>query len=372
MSYTEEGITETDIVEVIVSEPGPAVPVAVTGVTLVPETLALTAEGATGTLVETIVPAEATDRRVTWASSAPAVATVDAGVVTPLTAGPTTITVTTVDGSFEDTCVVTVSEFVVELIGIEVDPEEMTLLLNAIGTLEVTAHYNDDTLDEDVTGSCGYGSSNNSIATVEAGEVTAVAEGTTTITVSYTDGDITIEAFVEVTVTESKAMEIIADDLLTFTEGEEFVDGETVGEFTVSLVANSDVDKSILAYFTLPPGTTLEYYDPEGGSYHTADPPGWYPADYLMTDDTDYGGYNVIPTADWEEWVFGPPKEGFTLEDVTYKFRAKFTTEAVGIHPILVGVWEVKPGTPDEPSTPAIKVDLLVYKVITFEVVEEE
>ncbi|MBU4510535.1 Ig-like domain-containing protein [bacterium] len=84
------------------------VPVAVTGVTLDQATMALTAGGATGTLVETVVPADATDKTVTWSSSVPAVATVVNGVVTPLTAGTTTITVTTVDGSLTATCEVTV------------------------------------------------------------------------------------------------------------------------------------------------------------------------------------------------------------------------------------------------------------------------
>jgi hypothetical protein len=71
---------------------------AVTGVTLDRVTMTLTAGGATGTLVATVVPANATNKSVTWSSSAPAVATVSVnGVVTPVTAGTTTITVTTVD-----------------------------------------------------------------------------------------------------------------------------------------------------------------------------------------------------------------------------------------------------------------------------------
>ena len=86
----------------------PTVPVAVTGVTLDQATMTLTAGGATGTLVETVVPADATDKTVTWSSTAEAVATVANGVVTPLTAGTTTITVTTVDGSLTATCEVTV------------------------------------------------------------------------------------------------------------------------------------------------------------------------------------------------------------------------------------------------------------------------
>ena len=55
----------------------PTTPVAVTGVTLDQATMTLTAGGATGTLVATVAPATATDKSVTWSSSAAAVATVN-------------------------------------------------------------------------------------------------------------------------------------------------------------------------------------------------------------------------------------------------------------------------------------------------------
>ena len=84
-------------------------PVAVTGVTLNHATMTLTAGGATGTLVATVAPATATNKSVNWSSSALAVATVVNGVVTPLTAGTTTIIVATVDGGFTATCTVTVN-----------------------------------------------------------------------------------------------------------------------------------------------------------------------------------------------------------------------------------------------------------------------
>jgi len=84
-------------------------PVAVTGVTLDQATMTLTAGGATGTITKTVTPANATNKNVIWSSSDEAVATVAGGAVTPLTEGTTTITVTTVDGSFTATCAVTVT-----------------------------------------------------------------------------------------------------------------------------------------------------------------------------------------------------------------------------------------------------------------------
>ena len=87
----------------------PITPVAVTGVTLNQATITLTVGGATGTLVATVTPANATNKSVTWSSSAPVVATVVNGVVTPLTAGTAIIIVTTVDGGLTAACTVTVN-----------------------------------------------------------------------------------------------------------------------------------------------------------------------------------------------------------------------------------------------------------------------
>ncbi|WP_146226653.1 S-layer homology domain-containing protein [Aneurinibacillus soli] len=83
--------------------------VPVSGVALYQSTLSLTAGGSTAKLTATVKPDNATNKKVTWSSSNTDVATVDAnGEVTPKTAGTTTITVTTEDGSEKATCLVTV------------------------------------------------------------------------------------------------------------------------------------------------------------------------------------------------------------------------------------------------------------------------
>ena len=80
----------------------------VTGVTLTPETLTLE-QGESETLTAAVEPGTASNQTVTYASSNPAVATVDPdGTVHALGEGEATITVTTRDGSFTATCVVTV------------------------------------------------------------------------------------------------------------------------------------------------------------------------------------------------------------------------------------------------------------------------
>lgn len=82
---------------------------AVTGVTLDRDTLALDVDE-TATLTATISPANATDKSVSWSSDDTSVATVVGGVVTAIAEGTATITVTTTDGSFTDTCRVTVTD----------------------------------------------------------------------------------------------------------------------------------------------------------------------------------------------------------------------------------------------------------------------
>jgi len=127
-------------------------PIAVTGVTLDQATMTLTAGGATGTLVATVAPADASDTSVTWSSSALAVATVAAGVVTPLTEGTSTITVTTVDGSLTDTCEVTVEAAVVNTAPVITAIANQTTTLGELFSYPVVATDADgDTLTYSLT-----------------------------------------------------------------------------------------------------------------------------------------------------------------------------------------------------------------------------
>jgi uncharacterized protein YjdB len=83
--------------------------IAVTGVSLDKNELAMQVGGATQTLTATIAPANATNQNVTWVSDDTDVATVENGVVTAVGEGTANITVTTQDGSFTASCAVTVT-----------------------------------------------------------------------------------------------------------------------------------------------------------------------------------------------------------------------------------------------------------------------
>ncbi|WP_314586302.1 discoidin domain-containing protein [Paenibacillus terrigena] len=81
----------------------------VTGVTVDKPTLSMDVLGAAATLTATVAPVDASIKTVTWSSSDPSIAMVDAqGVVTAKGQGTATITVTTTDGNFKATSDVTV------------------------------------------------------------------------------------------------------------------------------------------------------------------------------------------------------------------------------------------------------------------------
>lgn len=88
--------------------------IAVTGVQLDQSSGTVTA-GDVVTLTATVLPADASNKTVTWTSSAPTVATVSNGVVTTLKAGSAVITCETEDGGFTASYSLTVEAKVIDL-----------------------------------------------------------------------------------------------------------------------------------------------------------------------------------------------------------------------------------------------------------------
>jgi len=150
-------------------------------VTVIPETLVLASIGATQSL-STIVHDEdgnvVTEAEIEWSSSNEAVATVDGdGVVTAVAEGSATITATSGEASGT-------SEVTVEMSGPAVILSPTSLLLSSIGatgTLAATVYDVGGLVVIDAE--IDWASSNEAVATVdEDGVVTAVAEGSATIT----------------------------------------------------------------------------------------------------------------------------------------------------------------------------------------------
>ncbi|MGE5701641.1 MAG: Ig-like domain-containing protein [Clostridia bacterium] len=149
--------------------------------------LTLTAGGETAVLHATVRPTYATYTSVTWSSSDPKVATVDSdGVVTPLSPGTTTITVTTADQAKTATSKVKVVE-AAKLIRLKASEKAVLLQPNKSVSITVYAIYSNGT-EEDITEdrAVKYSTSSKTKATVTAGVIKAgKKEGTATITITY-------------------------------------------------------------------------------------------------------------------------------------------------------------------------------------------
>ena len=165
----------TSIKDAITEVTGLPKDIDVTNITLDKTALELT-EGETATLTATITPSDATDKTVTWATSDESIATVDNGVITAISEG--TATITAKAGNYTATCTITVNMKVVEVTGITLDKEIITLLEGETMVLSATI-FPINTTDRKIT----WTSTNKDIAYVNIrGRITAVSAGTTFIT----------------------------------------------------------------------------------------------------------------------------------------------------------------------------------------------
>ena len=147
--------------------------------------------GETVTLTATVKPDDATDKTVTWSTSDASVATVNDGVVTAKKVGTATITAKAGDKSA--TCEITVVATPVTAVTLN----KTYVSLKAGETVTLTATVKpDDATDKTVT----WGSSDESVAKVENGIVTAIGKGLSTITAKAGDTSATCMVTVSVPV----------------------------------------------------------------------------------------------------------------------------------------------------------------------------
>ncbi|MBQ8008907.1 MAG: Ig-like domain-containing protein, partial [Bacteroidaceae bacterium] len=246
-----------------------ATPVNVTGVTVAPTTKEIGA-GGTFNLTATVAPADATEKGVTWSSSDPAVATVDAnGVVTAKAAGTATITATTVDGAKTATCEVTVTA-PIPLEAVSLNKNSIPELVKGSNDqLVATLNPTDATMQSVV-----WTSSDSNVATVDQnGLVTAKGGGTAIITVTATDVEGNVKtATCTVTVPYSKLDELSAlvnsdpDADLSEYVGNKFIDKDGNLIDVPASGIPSDAVGFLLLYDqngvddTIKPGTSDEKY----------------------------------------------------------------------------------------------------------------
>jgi len=170
-----------DTCVILVQPPPPGPPVNVTGVTLHPPSIEL-AVGDYEDLQAVVSPVDATDKSLTWRSLDESIAYVDPnGRVTGMKVGSTTITVMTNDQAKSATCSVRVMSHI-PVWGVSLSRNTLDLAPGNIEALSATVRPNNAS-----DPSLEWKSSNQFVATVSNGTITAVAPGTAIITATTTD-----------------------------------------------------------------------------------------------------------------------------------------------------------------------------------------
>ena len=182
--------------------------IVVKSVTLSEQTLDLTV-GGTHTLAVTVEPEKASDKTITWTSSAPSVVSCDEeGNVAALAVGESVITATAVTGS-KDRCVVRVSDGIVHVSGVRFRQQSKELIKGESFTPEY------DILPQGAANiNVTWASSNTGVATVSnTGEVVAAESGSTLITVTTVEGGFQDKLLVTVRSTKMAASTVPASDI---------------------------------------------------------------------------------------------------------------------------------------------------------------
>lgn len=179
----------------------------VTGIKVSTDKVNLTKKGETAQVKVEVTPSYADNKNLTWKSSDEKVATVDKdGKITAVGNGTATITVASVSGNYTATITVTVNDESEvkpgEIEKITIDTEAKTL--TKIGeSVELKVKVEPENAD---SSKLIWKSSNEKVAVVDKdGKVTAVGNGTATITVSTEDGKHTATVTITVKVADEPA-----------------------------------------------------------------------------------------------------------------------------------------------------------------------
>ena len=194
----------------------------------------------------TVSPSNATNKKITWASSRPNVASVTIdGIVEGISAGSAVITATSANG-IKANCDIVVKEKVTPVTSLTLDRTTLTMTEGDTQTLTATVKP-DNATDKTVT----WSSSNTAVATVDGGKVTAVAPGTATITAKAGDKTATCAVTVNQKIVDTSGPAIVSFD---FTPKKVNVadSGQNV-TFTIHLTDESGVK----------PGFSISLFHPE-------------------------------------------------------------------------------------------------------------
>ena len=149
----------------------------VESVTLNQNTLDLEVGSESVILTATVLPENATDKTVTWASDNESVATVENGVVTVISPGLAVITASAGD-IVSEPCIVTVTEPVIHVESITLNESEMNLTVGEEPSILTATIIPENATDKTLV----WHSSNEDIVTVENGILTIIGVGSSNIT----------------------------------------------------------------------------------------------------------------------------------------------------------------------------------------------
>lgn len=239
------------------------IPVAVTGVTLVPASVDLYVDGTT-TLVAEIIPANATNTAMVWNTDNPDVATVDQnGQVTAIALGEATVSVTTFEGNYIGYTQVSVIPKAVS--SVMVSPASYALEVNQTIALIATVEP-EDAGNKNVS----WESNHPEIANVSAaGLVTAVSPGVATITATTQDGGFSASSQITVNDIETSIYQSTNTGTIAI-----YPNPSADGQFTIDLrnfsgqapdfATISDITGKALKSFTLDPSSRIMKLDNRG------------------------------------------------------------------------------------------------------------
>lgn len=207
--------------------------VAVSGVSIDRSTVEMTI-GETAQLSATVTPSDATDQNITWSSTKQSVATVnDHGLVTAIAEGRTTIKARV--GGKTSACIVTVSKEFVDVTSITLDKTSLSLIKGESETLAATVIPTNATHNK-----VSWTSSDTGVATVNSeGKVSAIANGSATITAQVDD----VKATCDVTVTVPVESITLNKTELTLYKGE--------SETLVATIVPTDATETNVQWGTL-------------------------------------------------------------------------------------------------------------------------
>lgn len=191
----------TAVCHVVVAEAAPAAaPNPVTGISLDKTELTLTEGSAGEQLTLTVEPSDAAALNVLWTAENEEIATVENGLVRPISQGSTEIRVSTEDGAFSAICKVTVvpQSKTVPVTGVTLDPDTLTLPVGSAPQSLTAKVQPTDATNQNLI----WESDKTEIVSVADGVVTPHSVGEATVTVKTEDGSFSASCHVVVTAVE--------------------------------------------------------------------------------------------------------------------------------------------------------------------------